>query len=133
MSNKNLIKLIEKELTIKSKKQTKYITTEFNKSYTEIKKYIENKFSEECKIFKEEIDCISTFLSSNSILEEFKLLSLQIDQSIKKYELVLTKVEDLNNKVVRFTKIREKLRKDVMKKLEEDSDSIKKEVNKLNI
>lgn len=132
MSNKNLIKLIEKELSTKSKKQTKYITTEFDKSYTVIKKYIETKFNEECKILKEEINCISTYLSSNLLSEEFKSLGVQVDQSIKKYELVLSKVEELNKKVDRFTRIREKLRKDVLKKLEEDGDFIKKELNKLN-
>ncbi|KKO75888.1 hypothetical protein AAJ76_1000059970 [Vairimorpha ceranae] len=122
MSKKDLLKFIEKELNSKTQKQIKQVQDQFEKSYTDIKKYIENKFNYESDILKSEIQKLKD-IDVTQIINE---LRQQITIVIEKCNRISENVKNVNKKVLQIKRLRIDVKNAILQKLEEDTEQIKK-------
>ncbi|WUR04346.1 uncharacterized protein VNE69_08103 [Vairimorpha necatrix] len=123
MTKKDLLKLIEKELNNKTQKQVKMVQTQFEKSYMDIKQYIDNKLKNDNDILKEDIKSIKD-IDITSLLETLKN---QMNFILEKCNKINEQVKNVHKKINKIKDIKKEIRQVVLKKLEEDTENIKKE------
>lgn len=133
MSNKEsaeILKIIEKKLSTKSKKHKYELKKEFDACSINIKEMINSEFIKESDKLKTELQKIINFFNNDFINTEIQQINDKINILCDKIQENIITVKNVKNKIKTFLQKRTEIQKKINDKLEEDTGKIQDLINK---